>query len=167
MFQSGIKIPAGAGQNRWRIRRATENDSAAIARFHEGLRRPARSDSITSEYFIAESLESIIGCAAVRAREQFGYLYGLAVDKAWRRQGIGYSLTQRRLDWLRARGVESAFVCAMFWNIRFFKRHEFKLADRKRRVELVSLHQDFTEHWNSHSALLEADLLTQVKPSSL
>src|ERR1051326_4789461 len=133
MFQNSMKVPAGAAPNGWRVRRATEEDSAAIARFHEVLRRPARSDSIASEYFIAESLERIIGCAAVRAGGHWGYLYGLAVDKAWRRRGIGHSLTQRRLDWLRGRDVESAFVFAMFWNIRFFKRHGFKLANRQRR----------------------------------
>src|SRR5437868_2258298 len=100
MFDSGIKVPEGAVQSRWLIRRATEDDLQAIVRFHEVQHRPPRSDSITLEYFIAESLGNIVGCAAVRARGQFGYLYGLAVDKAWRRQGIGHSLTQHRLDWL-------------------------------------------------------------------
>jgi N-acetylglutamate synthase-like GNAT family acetyltransferase len=167
MSHSGIKAPRGAEQSSWLIRGATEDDSSAIVRLHEMLRRPTRSDSVASEYFVAENLENIVGCAAVRAQGQFGYLYGLAVDKAWRRQGIGHALTQHRLDWLREIGAESAFVFAMFWNIRFFSRHGFKLVDRKRRFELVSLHQDFTENWNSRSVLLEADFLTQVKHYSI
>jgi N-acetylglutamate synthase-like GNAT family acetyltransferase len=124
------------------------------------MHRPKRSDSVTSEYFIAESAEGIVACAAVRASGQFGYLYGLAVEKGWRRQGIGHELTHRRLDWLCEVRVELAFVFAMFWNVRFFKRHGFKLADRKRLLDLVSLHEDFTEEWNSRSALLEANLLS-------
>ena len=167
MPHNHIKVLTEAAEGRWLIRRATEDDSSAIELFHKAMRRPPRSDSVASEYFIAESLGKIVGCAAVRAQGRFGYLYGLAVDKTWRRQGIGHSLTQRRLDWLRETGAESAFVFAMFWNIHFFRRHGFKPIDRKRRFELAGFHQDFTETWNSRSALLEADLITQVKPYSI
>jgi N-acetylglutamate synthase-like GNAT family acetyltransferase len=102
----------------------------------------------------------IVGCAAVRVRGPLGYLYGLAVDKAWRRRGIGHALTQGRLNFLRDAGSGTAYVFAMFWNIRFFKRHGFTLADRKKIPELVNLHRDFAENWNSRSALLQADCLT-------
>lgn len=145
-------------QNGWAIRRATETDSEAIADFHEMQHRPKRSDSVISEYFIAESSESIVGCVAVRDRGRFGYLYGLAVDKSWRRRGIGHALTQHCLEWLCERGVDAAFTFVMFWNIRFVKRHGFRLSDRKGVTDLVSLHHDFTDNWSSRSALMRVDL---------
>lgn len=152
-------------QDTWTIRTATDADAKAITCFHRLLNRPQRSDSISSEYFLAETDGKIVGCGAVRARGQLGYLYGLAVEKSWRRRGIGHTLTNRRLDWLRETGVDSVFVLVMFWNIRFFKRHGFTLADRLRKRELVSLHQDFIDKWSARSVLLVADLCQPQPPS--
>jgi N-acetylglutamate synthase-like GNAT family acetyltransferase len=96
-----------------------------------------------------------MGCAAVRKDGEVGYLYGLAVDKAWRRQGIGHALTQERLDWLRNEAAKSAYVLAMFWNVRFFKKHGFELTDRSLARELGQLHGDFSQSWSARSALLQ------------
>jgi N-acetylglutamate synthase-like GNAT family acetyltransferase len=153
-------------QATWSIRRATDADSEAIACFQELLHRPSRSDSVSSEYFLAEAEGNMVGCAAVRTKGQLGYLYGLAVNKSWRRHGIGHALTDCRLNWLRETGADSAFVFAMFWNIRFFKQHGFKLAERKYKLDLVNLHHDFIESWSSRSALLIADLPATTKRSS-
>jgi len=147
----------------WTIRRATEADSGEVSSFQQSLNRPQRSDSICSEYFLAEVDGELVGCAAVRLKEQTGYLYGLVVSKRWRRRGIGYALTDRRLDWLRGTRASSAFVLSMFWNIRFFKRHGFELADRRKKRDLGSLHQDFTDKWSARSVLLVVDL---GRPSS-
>ena len=139
----------------WVIRRASEHDSSAISSLHTALNRPTRGDSVFSEYFVASTpKESIVGCAAVRKSERIGYLYGLGVDKAWRRRGIGHALTQERLDWLKANGANTAYVLAMFWNIRFFKKHGFQLADRTLVEKLKDVHNDFSEQWSSRSALL-------------
>lgn len=144
-------------QGPWEIRKAKETDSRAIASFQKLQNRPPRSDSVGSEYFLAETGGNIVGCAAVRARDDLGYLYGLAVAKSWRRQGIGHALTNRRLDWLREAGVNSAFTLVMFWNVRFFRQHGFELTSRKQR-DLGSLHDDFTDKWSARSALLVIDL---------
>jgi len=142
----------------WEIRRATDNDSKLIERFHQKQNRPTRSDSVGSEYFIAEISGDIVGCAAARLAEGLGYFYGLAVDKLWRRRGIGHDLTRCALDWLRDSGARSAFVLVMFWNIRFFKRHGFELADRHMKGGLGNLHRDFTDKWSARSVLLVIDL---------
>ena len=145
-------------QDKWHIRRATEADSEAIANFLERQHRPKRSDSVVSEYFIAESLGKIVGCVAAQDKGRFGYLYGLAVEKSWRRRGIGHALTQHGLDWLREKGADSVFTLVMFWNIRFVKQHGFELADRHMKQDLGNLHQDFIDKWNARSVLLVADL---------
>jgi N-acetylglutamate synthase-like GNAT family acetyltransferase len=145
-------------QDEWHIRRATEADSEAIANFLERQHRPKRSDWVISEYFIAEGEGDIVGCVAVRDRERFGYLYGLAVDKSWRRRGIGHALTQHCLDWLCEKGADSAFTLVMFWNIRFVKQHGFELADRHMKRDLGNLHRDFVDKWSARSVLLVADL---------
>lgn len=145
-------------QTPWKIRRATRSDLNAILSFLEAQHRPKRSDFVVSEYFIAESLEKIIGCVAARDKEGFGYLYGLAVERSWRRRGIGHSLTQHGLDWLSDKGAESVFTLVMFWNIRFVKKHGFELADRRKKRDLGSLHDDFVDRWSARSVLMIKDL---------
>ncbi len=152
-------------QNTWTIRRATEADTKAITSFQDELNRPRRSDTIASEYFLAEESGNILGCAAVRTRGPNGYLYGLAVSKSWRRHGIGHALTDRRLDWLRETGAASAFVLAMFWNIRFFKQHGFERVDPRKKRDLGDLHQDFIEKWSARSVLLVTNLRQTIPPS--
>jgi len=120
--------------------------------------RPLRSDSVITEYFVAVSAQGIVGCAAVRKQDNLGYLYGLAVDKSWRRKGIGHTLTQKRLDWLRAQDVALAFVMSMFWNVRFFKKHGFSLTNKGTKLELKGLHNDFSDCWSTRSSLLVVDL---------
>lgn len=148
------------------IRRATEFDSKAITSFQDELNRPRRSDTIASEYFLAEVSGNLLGCAAVRVRGQTGYLYGLAVSKPWRRHGIGHALTDRRLDWLRETEAASAFVLAMFWNIRFFKQHGFERVDPRKKRDLASLHQDFVDKWSARSVLLVNNLRQTTPPAS-
>lgn len=150
-----VHKPEQAG---WPIRRATADDDESIGELQERLNRPSRSDSIISEYFVAVSEQRIVGCAAVRELDAVGYLYGLTVDKPWRRLGIGHALTEVRLEWLRGQNVESAFVMAMFWNIKFFKKHGFSLANRQKVKELKHLHSDFSDRWSRRSSLLFVNL---------
>jgi len=140
------------------IRRAESGDAHVVTELQKRTNRPARSDSVLSEYFVAVAASSIIGCAAVRKRSDVGYLYGLVVDKSWRRQGIGHALTWKRLNWLHTQKAKSALVLAMFWNVRFFKKHGFKLANKSKFAKLDRLHSDFSDKWSARSALLILDL---------
>lgn len=135
------------------IRHASRRDWGAILALHNSLNRPERTDSVASEFFVAIT-DSIVACAAARNRGNLGYLYGLAVKKTWRRQGIGHALTQERLAWLRANGATSVFVLAMFWNIKFFKKHGFELAPKSLVPGLQHLHGDFSQDWSARSTLL-------------
>jgi N-acetylglutamate synthase-like GNAT family acetyltransferase len=142
----------------WTIRRATSDDRESIQELQARLNRPSRTDSVTSEYFVAVSVPQIVACAAVRKRGNIGYLYGLVVDKPWRRQGIGHALTETRLHWLRSQNIEVAVVIAMFWNVKFFKKHDFSLTNRRSMGELERLHSDFGESWSRRSALLSVNI---------
>lgn len=155
----------GATSAIWTIRRATARDRTDIVQLQERLHRPARSDSSILEYFVAECEGKIIGCAAVRKRNSFGYLYGLVVDKPWRRKGVGHALTQQRLDWLRDENVRSVFVLSMFWNVKFFKKHCFTLTDKEKSRVLSGLHRDFVDPWSSRSALLLLELPSRTLPA--
>ena len=147
-----------SGHPLWSIRKAKSKDLDAVTDLQNRTNRPARSDSVVSEYFVAVSGLRIVGCAAVRKRGKVGYLYGLAVDKAWRRQGIGHTLTRARLDWLCTQRATSALVLAMFWNVKFFKMHGFILTSKRAFAGLERLHRDFSDRWSTRSALLVLDL---------
>jgi len=142
----------------WSIRRARTEDAQSVLELQRQLNRPSRTDSEIAEYFLATSGEYVVGCAAVRKHGDVGYLYGLAVQKSWRRRGIGHALTQTRLDWLLAENAALAFVMAMFWNVRFFQKHGFCLTSRTEKSRLRSLHSDFTDAWSVRSALLRLEL---------
>ena len=144
----------------WSIRRATATDCKSIAELQARLHRPLRSDSATLEYFVAECDHKIVGCAAARKRNKLGYLYGLVVDEPWRRKGVGHALTQKCLDWLLEEKVLSVFALAMFWNIRFFKKHGFTVSNKDKVHELAQLHSDFDDRWSNRSTLLA------LRPSS-
>src|SRR5262249_26350449 len=124
----------------WIIRRATTQDQDSIRHLQARLNRPSRSDSVVVEYFVALSGVALVGCAGVRQRNGSGYLYGLAVDKPWRKRGIGHALTSARLDWLSQQRTQTVYVLAMFWNVPFFQRHGFTVIDKKSALSLKWLH---------------------------
>ncbi len=107
-----------------------------------------------SEYFVASVAGEIVGCIASRSAGRIGYIYGLVVSKSWRRQGIGHFLTQECIEHARQAGAKQIFVLAMFWNIRFFKKHGFMLVQRSSFSDLAAVHADFVQQWASRSALL-------------
>lgn len=136
------------------IRKAIRPDFVKISKLNILTKRPRRTDVQFQEYFVAEMATEIIGCAALRCCRDSGYLYGLTVHPRWRRRGIGHALTNQRLEAARAKGLQTAFVFAMFWNAKFFKRHGFALTERSRASQLRWLHKDFEDGWCRRSALL-------------
>lgn len=106
------------------IRPAERSDLTAIRELYHRTGRPRRPVLRAGEYFVAFEREKLVGCAAVRPVDDGGYLYGLAVDTAYRRLGIGSALTRARLDTVRDNGGP-AVALAMFWNVGFFRRLGF------------------------------------------
>ena len=140
------------------IRKAAPRDFSKISKLNVLTRRPQRSDRRFHEYFVAEIADDLVGCAALRCRQDSGYLYGLTVHPSWRRHGIGHLLTNRRLEEIQAKGIQTALVFAMFWNVKFFKRHGFLLTEKTRASEFRWLHKDFEDAWCRRSALLALSL---------
>ena len=149
----------------WSIRRATAAEHKTVTDLQLRLNRPCRSDSPIDEYFVAVGEQGIVGCGAVRRRGSLGYLYGLVVEKAWRRRGIGHALTQARLDWLQQENATSVFVLAMFWNIKFFRKHGFTLINKRESTRLSMLHRDFDDTWSNRSSLLFLGMSCSKVPS--
>src|SRR5579863_5198384 len=147
----------------WFVRRAVENDTKEVEDLQKRTHRPQRSDSEILEYFVAISDHKIVGCAAVRERNKLGYLYGLVVDKPWRKKGIGHALTQERLDWLRGTKASSAFVMSMFWNIKFFEKHGFTVANKKKNLGLQQVHKEFTDAWSNRSCVMAVELSSSIE----
>lgn len=151
---------------RFRIRKAHKRDRLGIARLHSSHNRPIRRDSSISDYFVALASEELVGTSAVRFNADIGYLYGLVVARQWRKQGIGHALMYACLDHLRKARVRRVLALVMFWNIRFFRKHGFTLVKRTSVPAAVDIHDDFTQDWSRHSALLCADLLADCSPKT-
>lgn len=138
----------------WRIRKARAADWSAILHLQSSQNRPMRRDSKASEYFVVFVDKELVGSAAVRCNCGIGYLYGLVVAKPWRRKGIGHALTDACLGHLRRTGVKGVLALAMFWNIRFFRKHGFSVVRRNSFPSLNAVHGDFSEEWCRRSTLL-------------
>jgi ribosomal protein S18 acetylase RimI-like enzyme len=81
------------------LTRADEHDSFAL--FLE--RNPGLS-------FVAESNENIIGTLLCGSDGRRGYLYHLAVQTQYRRNGIGSELINKSLAVLKSRGIEKCHL---------------------------------------------------------
>jgi N-acetylglutamate synthase-like GNAT family acetyltransferase len=138
----------------WSVLKARKGDWPAILSLQSLENRPAHKDAHLSEYFVAKVGNDLVGCVAGRHEGEAGYLYGLVVNRKWRKQGIGHALTDECLAYLRMRRAKTVFALAMFWNLRFFKKHKFVVAKRSAFPDLIDLHGDFREDWGRHSTLL-------------
>lgn len=75
--------------------------------------------------FVAQDGDLIIGTVLCGFDGRRGYLYHLAVDEAFRRQGIGNALMQRSLDELHKIGGQKCHLLVYFENEnaqRFYKQ---------------------------------------------
>jgi N-acetylglutamate synthase-like GNAT family acetyltransferase len=136
------------------IGHATDADLASIEQLYRSVGRPARSTVSVGDYFVATHGPVVVGCAAVTQVGPWGYLYGLAVDRAYRRMGIGSRLTVARIRSIRERGGLAAIVMAMFWNVRFFRRLGFRLTRRNDLPQAVLEMSDFQNPVYRRSAVL-------------
>jgi N-acetylglutamate synthase-like GNAT family acetyltransferase len=140
------------------IRPAEKSDVPWIRELYRSTGRPRRGVVRCAEYFVAIEDRRLVGCAAVRAVADGGYLYGLAVHSDYRRRRIGSALTVARLRRVRRGGGKLAIVLAMFWNVRFFKRLGFKLVRRDLLPRTYRRVADLRNPLYRRSAVLSHDL---------
>jgi N-acetylglutamate synthase-like GNAT family acetyltransferase len=140
------------------IRPAERSDVREIRSLYRLTGRPRRALVRSAEYFVSVEDGRLVGCAAVRSVGDDGYLYGLAVDPAYRRRGIGSALTVARLRRVSTSGGTTAVVLAMFWNVRFFKRLGFTLLRRDCLLRDFRRLADLRNPLYRRSAVLSHDL---------
>lgn len=140
------------------IRPARRSDAPEIRELYRLTGRPRRGAVRCAEYFVSVEDRRVVGCAAVRAIGDGGYLYGLAVHPDYRRKRIGSALTLARLRRVRHDGGTVAIVLVMFWNVRFFKRLGFKLVPRDLLPHTFRRVADLRNPVYRRSAVLSHDL---------
>ena len=104
MRMLGIQAPGG-------IRAAEGRDVPDILALLSRSDLPADglADHVATT-FVAERHDKIVGCAAVEVYGPAGLLRSVAVDAAWRGEGLGRQLTAAALDLARRRGVKSIYL---------------------------------------------------------
>lgn len=136
------------------IREAVVADRSRIVELYNTLGRPSRPRLEISELLVAQSEDKVVGCAGVQRFAAGSYLFGLAVERRYRRQGIGSALTCARVERARASGSPFAVVLAMFWNVRFFRRLGFALVRRSELPEAALALDDLRNPLYRRSAVL-------------
>jgi N-acetylglutamate synthase-like GNAT family acetyltransferase len=87
-----------------------------------------------------------------------GYLYGLAVQKSFHRNGAGRALTKARVDRVRDFGGSQAIALAMFWNINFFRKLGFDTVPRDSLSSAMRDLSDFRDVRYRRSAVVRKSL---------
>jgi N-acetylglutamate synthase-like GNAT family acetyltransferase len=136
------------------IYQATAKDISSIRAIHSDLKRPLRPTYPASEYLLARKDGDVVGCAGTCLYEDGAYFYGLAVKRAWQRQGIGSQLMKARLEVAEAVQVDYAVALAMFWNTRFFRKHGFAPVKKPLLPASALFHSDLTDPVYRRSATM-------------
>jgi N-acetylglutamate synthase-like GNAT family acetyltransferase len=136
------------------IRIGREQDAELIRSIHLELKRPSRDHYLANAYLVAWLKGEAIGCAATSVFADGGYFYGLAVRRAWQRQGIGGQLMEARIGALRALRAEYAVALAMFWNSRFFRSYGFEPVKREKLPASALHHPDLRNPALRRSAVM-------------
>jgi N-acetylglutamate synthase-like GNAT family acetyltransferase len=135
------------------IRKATDADFSQIKAIQEELKRPTRQLLNASHFLVAETDRLLVGCAATSSHGDSAYFYGLAVRKAWQRQGLGGQLMEARLAGLGT-GIQYAIALVMFWNSRFFRKFLFAPIKRTEIPPSAQVHSDLTDPAFRRSAVM-------------
>ena len=115
------------------VRRARTADVRSIARLVSGYvgegillgKQPVTFYEDVQEFQVAEAGEDVIGCGALHVMwEDLAEVRSLAVERAWRRRGVGHTLLQALLEQARELGARRVF-CLTF-ETEFFSRHGFR-----------------------------------------
>jgi len=140
------------------IHSACSSDREQILNLYACTGRPLRAHLDLSEYFVALVEGRVVGCAGIHRFDSGGYFFGLTVDRAYRRRGIGAALTRTAIDGVHSSGAAFVIALAMFWNVRFFQKLGFHLAPRHDLPKAVQELADFQDPTYRRSAVLFQDL---------
>ncbi len=88
----------------------------------------------------------IVACAGLEfiPDQKAAVLAHLAVEKEFRRHGIGSVLIEHRTDFAKRKGVEILALATMYYLFNFYKKRGFKTCPRKNLPETVKNYWMFT-----------------------
>ncbi|HEV7588380.1 MAG TPA: arsenic resistance N-acetyltransferase ArsN2 [Longimicrobium sp.] len=94
------------------IRGARAEDRDAVAGLLERTALPpdGLDHQFGDAYAVAVADGEIVGTAGVEVYGSAGLLRSVAVDPAWQGRGLGQRLTEERLRWAAARGLDTVYL---------------------------------------------------------
>jgi amino-acid N-acetyltransferase len=94
------------------IRGARADDRDAVAALLERTALPpdGLDEQFGEAYAVAVADGEIVGAAGVEVYGSAGLLRSAAVDPAWRGRGLGQRLSEERLSWAAARGLDTVYL---------------------------------------------------------
>jgi amino-acid N-acetyltransferase len=128
----------------WTIEAATAADLPAILALlaRSGLPEAGLADHLATA-LVARSGGAIAGSAALEVYGEAALLRSVAVDAAWRGQGLGQALTRAALDLARQRGVVTVYLLTET-AAGFFPRFGFRPVPRAAVAPAVQQSVEFT-----------------------
>jgi len=94
------------------IRAARAEDREAVAALLERTALPpdGLDEQFGDAYAVAAASGEIVAAAGVEVYGRAGLLRSVAVDPAWQGRGLGQRLSQERLRWAAARGLDTVYL---------------------------------------------------------
>jgi amino-acid N-acetyltransferase len=94
------------------IRGARADDRDAVAALLERTALPpdGLDEQFGEAYAVAVADGEIVGAAGVEVYGSAGLLRSVAVDPGWRGRGLGQRLSEERLGWAAARGLDTVYL---------------------------------------------------------
>jgi amino-acid N-acetyltransferase len=128
----------------WTIEAATAADLPAILALlaRSGLPEAGLADHLATA-LVARAGGAIAGSAALEVYGEAALLRSVAVDAAWRGQGLGQALTRAALDLARRRGVVAVYLLTET-AAGFFPRFGFRPVPRAAVAPAVQQSVEFT-----------------------
>jgi amino-acid N-acetyltransferase len=137
---------------------ARDSDLPAVLALLERTDLPPNglSDHLATT-LVARHTSSIVGSAALELYGHAALLRSVAVDQAWRGQGLGQQLTCAALDLARQHGVTTVYLLTETAT-NFFPRFGFQPIARSAVAEAVQQSVEFTSACPAGATVLALDL---------
>lgn len=102
-------------------------------------------DNLDGKFWFMKVNNRVVACVGIKIiNENIAILIHLAVEKPYRRQGIGMALFNHAINHLRAQGITTVALITMYYHFNRFKKRGFKTMPRKLLPELIKGHWMFT-----------------------
>lgn len=109
-------------------------------------------------FVVARDGNAIVGCGGSETYPVAALIRSIAVDRAYRSQGVGRSIVRQLLDRLSARGIREFYLLTTDADAYFVKRG-FKAIDRDEVHPQVLASTQFTEHCCSSAKCMRLVML--------